>query len=252
MVVLVSYEKYLEVKTIDCVCFPEFCLRDRTRSAAQASLFQPSPSSSLTLIKEGQQGDRWWKMFPGSFKLIWFRNHFKGCGQEHSSWFYICGAAFVRSLLFMFSTLSWVVWWMLNLAAWFSHVSLLQKRHNFTFFFFPGYHRKNILPGTKYSIQNREPDTANNLELVVQELQREFPSILTNEWEPHSFDSSVGYMWFYSTTFQLYVDFSFFTSVFFMWNKNPSMNLWDMQERLNLLLQLHSAGSVLHTLFGFS
>lgn len=122
----------------------------------------------------------------------------------------------------------------------------------FHFFFFPGYHRKNILPGTKYSIQNREPDTANNLELVVQELQREFPSILTNEWEPHSFDSSVGYMWFYSTTFQLYVDFSFFTSVFFMWNKNPSMNLWDMQERLNLLLQLHSAGSVLHTLFGFS
>lgn len=102
----------------------------------------------------------------------------------------------------MFSTLSWVVWWMLNLAAWFSHVSLLQKRHNFTFFFFPGYHRKNILPGTKYSIQNREPDTANNLELVVQELQREFPSILTNEWEPHSFDSSVGYMWFYSATFR--------------------------------------------------
>lgn len=129
---------------------------------------------------------------------------------------------------------------------------LFYRRGTISLFFFPGYHRKNILPGTKYSIQNREPDTANNLELVVQELQREFPSILTNEWEPHSFDSSVGYTWFYSATFQLYVDFSFFTSVFFVWNKNRSMNLWDMQDRLNLLLQLHSAGSVLHTLFGFS
>lgn len=143
VVILVSPEKYLEVKTIHCMCFPEFCLRDRARSAALASLFQPSPS--LTLIKEGQQRDRWWKIFPGSFKLIWFKNHFKGCGQEHSSWFYVCGATSVRSLLLIFSTLSGAVWCILNLAAWFC---LLKKRYNY-FFFFPKYHLKNILPGIK-------------------------------------------------------------------------------------------------------
>lgn len=30
-----------------------------------------------------------------------------------------------------------------------------------------------------------QPLIANNLELVILELQREFPSITTNEWEPH-------------------------------------------------------------------
>lgn len=31
-----------------------------------------------------------------------------------------------------------------------------------------------------------QPLTANNLEFVILKLQREFPSITTNEWEPHS------------------------------------------------------------------
>lgn len=168
----------------NCTCFPEFCLKDRTRSAALASLFQPSPSNSLALIKEGQQGDRWWKMFPGSSKLIWFRNHFKGRGQEHSSWFYICGAASVRSLLIFSSVLGCLenIGWR-NLAAW---LSLLQKRHNYTFFS-PGTILRifYLALNTAFKTQS-QPLTANNLEFVILKLQREFPSITTNEWEPHS------------------------------------------------------------------
>lgn len=45
-----------------------------------------------------------------------------------------------------------------NLAAWLFTRELLQKIHNYTFFFFfPRYHLKNILTNITHSIQNTEP-----------------------------------------------------------------------------------------------
>lgn len=140
MVILILHANYFKIKRIHYLHFSESCLRGRTRSGAQASLFQPSLSGSLTLIKEGHQGDIWWKLFPGSFKLIWFRNHLKECGQMHTSWFYIRGAASVRTLSpshllqKLSPELAGARW---NLAARLFTRELLQKRHNYTFFLFP-------------------------------------------------------------------------------------------------------------------
>jgi len=51
------------------------------------------------------------------------------------------------------------------------------------------------------------------------------PPITTNVWEQQSFDSLVGYTWFYFENTQFSADFSFPTSIFRIWNKKPSVNL---------------------------
>lgn len=78
----------------------------------------------------------------------------------HTSWFYIRGAASVRTLSpshllqKLSPELAGARW---NLAAQLFTRELLQKRHNYTFFFPPRYHVKNILTKITHSIQNIEP-----------------------------------------------------------------------------------------------